>query len=251
MDYIFVEAFLFLIIPLIIASRGKEISPPICAFISFVNYFVVCMLWSFCLYYGYGLFYTPSVFTYVVSIANYKLLRNGPKFFKNDPVSKPAPVPPRPEPPALPSPVPSRVSESVAPCNPSRHKTGSRKVRRLKRKITVYRVIVSLLAVFVVVLSVVFYRSYSSVSSERDYYKAQYVQYKEQYSQLENTYKKPYQLLRSAYLRLYEASSNVKAACDIAEQALRGYDLYFLDNIFDKLPELQRCLNTLYRTPVW
>ena len=251
MDYVFVEAFLFLIIPLIIASRGKEISPPICGLISFVNYFIVCTLWSLCLYYGYGFFYTPSVFTYVLLIADYKLLKNGPKLFKKNPVSRPVPVPPKPEPPALPDPIPSLVSGGAAPHNPSRHKAGSRKIRRLKHKIVAYRVVVSLLVVFLIVLSLLFYRSYSSVSGERDYYKEQYAQYKDQCSQLEDTYKEPYRLLRSAYLRLFEASSSVKASCDIAEQALGRYDLYFLDNIFDKLPELQRCLNTLYRTPVW
>lgn len=251
MDYVFVKSFLLLIVPLIIASRGKEISPPICGLISFINFFIIGTLWGLCLYYSYGFFYTPSVFTYVILIADYKLLRNGHKLFKNDPVSKPIPVPPRPEPPALPDSVPSRVSKNVVPRNPSKRKAGSRKVRRLKRKIVAYRVVVSLLSVFLVILSLLFYRSYSSISDERDYYKEQYFQYKDQCSQLENTYKEPYRLLRSAYLRLFEASSSVKASCDIAEQALRGYDLYFLDNIFDKLPELQRCLNTLYRTPVW
>lgn len=157
MELILVEAFIFMIIPLIIACRGKERKTSFCVVVCIFNHVIMWFLFCLIMLFNYGVAYNPGSISYVFFFLNYTLLKNGHRWFKNNPSAQlPPPIVPVPD-------VPSKLPDS------STHR---------------------------------------------------------------------------------EEASSVKAQCDIVVLLLRDYS-FPIDSLSEKLPALQRCLNTLYRSPKW
>lgn len=246
MELILVEAFIFMIIPLIIACRGKERKTSFCVVICIFNHVIMWFLFCLIMLFNYGVAYNPGSISYVFFFLNYTLLKNGHRWFKNNPSAQlPPPIVPVPD---VPSKLPDSSTHREESVSPKRRKVS--KIRILKKKLFICRCALSFCIVLLLVLCVVFYHSYSALSSQNNILESECEQYKEEYLTLENTYKPYYRGLRNAYLNLFEEASSVKAQCDIVVLLLRDYS-FPIDSLSEKLPALQRCLNTLYRSPKW